>query len=247
MDRVTIFMRSAAAADFDEFANGETVYVFEQLLPGNTPRLMEGPIWAFVEWLMPELSGLEMCRRLRADPQLRDAHVTMVLEQDDFEHRRRALRAGADDCCVGPLSRHAVLDRVLALQACRMRPQHHTVERGALLIDLAAEQARWRGTPISLRPNELRLLRFFAENPNRVFSRHELIDALGKKDDAVDGRTVDVWVKRLRFGLKEAGAEQFLRTVLCQGLHLRRALTWCGLGSKLFRGRTAPGRIAPEA
>ena len=217
MNRVTIFMTSPAAADFEPFANGETVYAFQQLLSDGPPRLVEGPIWVFVEWLMPDLSGLEMCRRLRADPRLRDAHVTMVLEQDNLEDRRRALRAGADDYCIGPLSRHAALDRVLALQACRMRSRHQTVELGALLIDLAAEQARWHDTPISLRPNELRLLRFFAENPNRIFSRQELIEALGKQDDAMDGRTVDVWVKRLRWGLREAGAEQLLRTVRAKG------------------------------
>ena len=74
-------------------------------------------MWAFVDWVMPELAGLELCRRLRADSRTADAHVTMVLEEDDAEDRRRALRAGADDYVIGPLTRTAVLDRVLALQS----------------------------------------------------------------------------------------------------------------------------------
>lgn len=217
MDRVTIFTTSNAAARFEEFVNGETVYAFERLDAAGPARLVDGPVWAFVDWVMPDLSGLEMCRRLRADPRMQDAHVTMVLEQDDLEDRRRALRAGADDYCVGPLDRNTMLDRVLALQSCHQRKGSQTIQAGDLVIDLAAEQARWRGKPFTLRPNEFRLLRFLAENPNRVFSRAELIEGLGKKDDPVDHRTVDVWIKRLRFGLKAAGAGQVLRTVHAKG------------------------------
>jgi two-component system phosphate regulon response regulator PhoB len=167
---------------------------------------------------MPTISGLEMCRRLRADPRTADAHVTMVLEEDDAEDRRRALRAGADDYLVGPLSRTAVLDRVLALQS-RGAERHATrrFEAGALTIDMAALQARWAGEPIVLRPNEFRLLRFFAENPNRVLTREDLISGLGKREPAIDERTVDVWVGRLRRAIKAAGGGNPLRTVRSLG------------------------------
>ncbi|MDY7098484.1 MAG: response regulator transcription factor, partial [Pseudomonadota bacterium] len=181
-------------------------------------RLVEGPVWAFVDWVMDDLAGLEMCRRLRADPRTHEAHVTIVLEEDDAEDRRRALKAGADDYMLGPLTRTAVLDRVLALQS-RGAERHaaNRLESGALTIDMAALQARWAGEPITLRPNEFRLLRFFAENPNQVMSREDLISGLGKREPPIDERTVDVWIGRLRRALKAAGAGNPLRTVRSMG------------------------------
>lgn len=218
MNRVSIFSTDAVAAGFDDFVHGETVFSFD-LLPAEGPkRLIEGPAWAFVDWVMNDLSGLEMCRRLRADPRMRDAHVTMVLEHDDSDDRRRALKAGADDYAVGPLGRQAMLDRVLALHSAdRRQSSAHTIEIGDLQINVAGEQARWQGQLIELRPNEFRVLRFMAENPNRVLTRQELVAALGKAGDPDYLRTVDVWIKRLRFGLRSAGAHTLLRTVHGKG------------------------------
>ncbi len=87
-------------------------------------------------------------------------------------------------------------------------------EAGALSIDMAAAgKARWNGEPIMLRPNEFRLLRFFAENPNRVLTRDDLISGLGKREPPIDERTVDVWIGRLRRAIKAAGGGNPLRTV----------------------------------
>lgn len=218
MNRVSIFTTNPAAARFDDFVHGDTVFAFD-LLPAEGPRrLVEGPAWAFVDWVMSDLSGLEMCRRLRADPRMRDAHVTMVLERDDSDDRRRALKAGADDYAVGPLDRQVMLDRVLALYANdRPRSALQLLELGELQINVAGEQARWKGKLIPLRPNEFRVLRFMAENPNRVLARQELVDALGKAGDPDYLRTVDVWIKRLRFGLRNAGGSHLLRTVHGKG------------------------------
>ena len=119
---------------------------------------------------------------------------------------------------VGPLTRTAVLDRVLALQS-RGSERHATrlFELGALVIDMAALQARWAGEPITLRPNEFRLLRFLAENPNRVLTREDLISGLGKREPPIDERTVDVWIGRLRRAIKSAGGGNPLRTVRSLG------------------------------
>lgn len=218
MDVVNIFLTSELGESLDDFVHHDRRFTFDKLGPDGPRRLVEGPMWAFVDWVMPTISGLEMCRRLRADPRTADAHVTMVLDEDDAEDRRRALRAGADDYLVGPLSRTAVLDRVLALQS-RGAERHATrrFEAGALTIDMAALQARWAGEPIVLRPNEFRLLRFFAENPNRVLTREDLISGLGKREPAIDERTVDVWIGRLRRAIKAAGGGNPLRTVRSLG------------------------------
>jgi two-component system phosphate regulon response regulator PhoB len=218
MDVITIFLTSELGESLDDFLHDQRRFTFDRLGPEGPRRLVEGPMWAFIDWVMEDLSGLEMCRRLRADPRTADAHITMVLEADDPEDRRRALRAGADDYVVGPLTRTLVLDRVLALQA--RGAERHATRRfaaGALSIDMAALQARWNGTPIPLRPNEFRLLRFFAENPNRVLTRKELIEGLGKRETPIDERTVDVWVGRLRRAIRAAGGGNPLRTVRLVG------------------------------
>ncbi len=218
MKRVSIFTTDPAAALFEDFAHDGTVFAIQLLRAEQPQRLLDGPFWAFVDWMLDDLSGLEMCRRLRADPRMRDAHVTIVLDQDDPEDRRRAIRAGADDYVIGPLTRQIMLDRVLALYTSDMRKSAMPMlELGELHINVAGEQARWRGQQIALRPNEFRVLRFLAENPNRVLSRQELVHALGKAGDPDYLRTVDVWIKRLRFGLRQAQAGHLLRTVHGRG------------------------------
>lgn len=218
MDVINIFLTNELGETLEDFVHGGSRFTFDRIDKDGPKRLVDGPMWVFVDWVMDDLAGLEMCRRLRADPRTSDGHVTMVLEQDDVEDRRRALRAGADDYIVGPLKRNAVLDRVLALQT-RHGERHATqrMELGELSIDMAALQARWNGEPIMLRPNEFRLLRFFAENPNRVLSREDLINGLGKREPPIDERTVDVWIGRLRRAIKAAGGGNPLRTVRSMG------------------------------
>jgi two-component system phosphate regulon response regulator PhoB len=218
MDVVNIFLTSDLGESLEDFVHDQRRFTFDKLGAEGPRRLVEGPMWAFVDWVMPDLAGLEMCRRLRADPRTAEAHVTMVLEEDDAEDRRRALRAGADDYVIGPLTRTAVLDRVLALQS-RGSERHATqkFQLGALTIDMAALQARWAGEPITLRPNEFRLLRFLAENPNKVLTREDLIAGLGKREPPIDERTVDVWIGRLRRAIKAAGGGNPLRTVRSLG------------------------------
>ncbi|AOL95562.1 response regulator transcription factor [Porphyrobacter sp. LM 6] len=218
MDVVNIFLTSDLGESLEDFVHDHRCFTFDRLGPDGPKRLVEGPMWAFVDWVLPDLAGLELCRRLRADPRTADAHVTMVLEADDAEDRRRALRAGADDYVIGPLTRTAVLDRVLALQSRGTeRNATRLFERGALVIDMAALQARWNGVPIVLRPNEFRLLRYFAENPNRVLTREDLIGGLGKREPPIDERTVDVWIGRLRRAIKASGGGNPLRTVRSLG------------------------------
>ncbi len=214
----TIFLTDPLADELDDFTHGDNRYTFARLGPDGPRQLAEGPVWVFVDWVMDDLAGLEMCRRLRADFRTAAAHITMVLETDDVEDRRRALKAGADDYIVGKLDRTRVLDRVMAVRSdAQAQRATRLISVGDLSIDLAALQARWAGRAVALRPNEFRLLRFFAENPNCVLSRRQLITGLGKQEPAIDERTVDVWVGRLRRSLKIAGAGNPLRTVRSLG------------------------------
>ncbi len=218
MDVVNIFLTSAMGDTMEDFLHDGRRFTFGRLDTEGPRRLVEGPAWAFVDWVMDDMAGLEMCRRLRADTRTGASHIIMVLEADDPEDRRRALRAGADDYMIGPLDRTKVLDRVLAAEP-QFQHRHAAgrFELGDLSIDMAALQARWAGTPIVLPPNEFRLLRFLGENPNRVLTREELIAGLGKQEPPLDARTVDVWIGRLRRALKAAGAGNPLRTVRSLG------------------------------
>ncbi|MXO59977.1 response regulator [Altererythrobacter salegens] len=218
MNLFLIFGTSEEVGSFEEFELNDAKFAFRYLPPEGPSALIEGPCWIFVDWMLPELSGLEMCHRLRADTRTKDAHITMVLELDDIEDRRRALRAGADDYMLQPASRQAMLDRILAHNPVNgFRGAPEMIEAGRLKIMPAAERACWNDEVLTLSPNEFRLLRFIAENPNRVLSRKELISALGKSGDPDYLRTVDVWIKRLRSALRKAGAGQILRTVTNKG------------------------------
>jgi len=217
METVNIFLTGPAVA-MDDFEHDGRRFVFARLDADGPRQLVDGPAWIFVDWLMESMAGLELCRRLRADPRTAAAHITMVLEADDPEDRRRALRAGADDYAIGPLDRRAILDRVLAVDPqARRHFAPGRMELGALTIDLAALQARWNGRPIVLPPNEFRLLRLMAEHADHVLTREDVIEGLGKHGHPLDARTVDVWVGRLRRALKAAGAGNPVRTVRSLG------------------------------
>ena len=179
---------------------------------------VSGRVWCFVDWLLPSISGLEVCRRLRKSPMTAQSHVTMVLDEDDSDTRRRALRAGADNYVPGPLSVEIVIDRLGQYRT--VVPANFGARRisnGPVTLDVAAHQMRYRNRVIPLRPNEFRLLTHFFEHPDQLFTRIQLITMLGKDCGEIDERTVDVWVGRLRRSLKAHGVPDQLRTVRSMG------------------------------
>lgn len=218
MKRIDVLLTSEPADGSATFSHGDLEVVFHRWSRNAQLPLIEGALWAFVDLVLPEISGLEVCRRLRVDPLTAQAHITMVLDENDPEIRRRVLRAGADDYMAGPVSRAAVLDRVLASRPAEVDPGVlRTISLGELSVDPAAFQARYAGRVVPLMPNEFRLLRYLAEHPGRVFTRSQLIAALGKQELPMDERTVDVWIGRLRRSLRAAGGGEMLRTVRSLG------------------------------
>ncbi len=177
-----------------------------------------GRVWCFIDWLLPSISGLEVCRRLRESAIAANCHITMVLDEDDSEIRRRALRAGADDYVPGPLTVEVIVERLgqnRSIHQVNAAPRR--LSNGPVTMDLSAHQLRYRNKVIHLRPNEFRLLTHFIENPDQLFTRHQLIAMLGKDCGEIDERTVDVWVGRLRRSLKANGVPDQLRTVRSMG------------------------------
>lgn len=170
-----------------------------------------GPLWLFIDWLLPESSGLELCRRLRAQRRTAEACIFLVIEDDDRETRRRALKAGADDYVRGPLTVTSIAARMCEAAPLPARAEN-VLAHGTLKLDREAYQVRAAGSPVAMRPNEFLLLAFFLENRDRVVSRRELIGAL-KGEESVDERTVDVWIGRLRRALASAKVSVPIRTV----------------------------------
>lgn len=195
--------------------------------PAEFPRLVREGLapWLFVDWLLPDMSGLELCRRAREAAPPGTAHITLVIEDAEGDCRRRALAAGADDYMVGTLDAPALVARaagpVAASTGAPQRGVH--LRHGLLTVDRAAFQARYDGRLLVLRPNEFRLLYHFVEHPDQVFSREALIGSLGKQEEATDERTVDVWVGRLRRALRAQGVPDPLRTVRSYGYVLDSA------------------------
>lgn len=214
MRRLTVLHTSPLADGTARFDHSEIQILFHQWSGFDNLPLLEGAIWAFIDWDLQGVSGLEVCRRLRCNPLTARAHISMVLPEADLECGRSAVRAGADDYLIGPVDRSRILDLILATTLDDMPTDAvRTRSVGDLTVDFASFQARWKGKALPLMPNEFRLLRFLIEHPGRVFTRTQLIAALGKKEPPLDERTVDVWVRRLRTSLRTAGASEMVRTV----------------------------------
>lgn len=218
MQRINVLVAGKLPNLAEPFVHGEWEVIFHVWSHGEPVPLLDGATFAFVDWLLADMTGIEACRRLRCNPLTANCHIVIVLETDDREARRRALAAGADDYMTGPLDRAKILDRVLVSRLSEMAGAVTTsVSLGDLTVDMAAHQARWKGKPLSLMPNDLRLLRYFIEHPGRIFTRSQLIAALGKQAEAIDERTVDVWIGRLRRALRQAKVTTTVRTVRSLG------------------------------
>lgn len=179
---------------------------------------ISGPAVIFIDWLLDEGSGLELCRRLRSDPSNADAHIVIVLDDHDRELRRRALHAGADDYVIGPLTPDLLTKGFSGTGLiCSDTTSRRAGALAAIELDQRSFQIRAMGKLVTMAPNEFRLLAYLLENTDRLLTRHELIEALRNREDAVDERTVDVWIGRIRRALMAVGVKSPIRTVRSLG------------------------------
>ena len=176
-------------------------------------------IWCFVDFVMHPISGIEMCRRLRNELATHDANITMVFEKLDSDLVSRALKAGADDYTIGTLTLSDIFHR-LDTKSIPTTWLNAKIELGELAIEPLARRIRYRGQRVDLAPNEFNLLLHLAHQPDRVFTREDIIKLIGKPSEEIDNRTVDVWIGRLRKALKLAGAPDIIRTVRPMGYML---------------------------
>lgn len=178
----------------------------------------ENPDIIVLDWMLPSVSGIEVCRQLKTRPDTRNVPVIMLSARSEEVDRVRGLETGADDYVVKPYSVVELMARVRA-QLRRARPSSAGVrlEYDDIILDSETHRVMRSERPLKLGPTEFRLLSTFMEKPGRVWSREQLLDRVWGRDIYVDTRTVDVHIGRLR---KALGAPDVLRTVRGAGYAL---------------------------
>jgi len=192
--------------------NGEDGLI---LVDENDPDLI------VLDWMMPQLSGIEVCRRLKSNSKTRQIPVIMLSARAEEVDRVRGLETGADDYVVKPYSVIELMARVKAhLRRIRAAAVGDRLEYGDIMLDPETHKVFRSQSELKLGPTEFRLLSTFMEKPGRVWSRDQLLDRVWGRDIYVDTRTVDVQVGRLRKALCQYGGDDPLRTVRGAGYAL---------------------------
>ena len=181
----------------------------------------DAPDIIVLDWMMPQLSGIEVCRRLKIRPETRSIPIIMLSARSEEVDKVRGLETGADDYVVKPYSVVELMARVRS-QLRRVRPTTVGVrlEFDDIVLDAETHKVSRSDKPVKLGPTEFRLLSTFMEKPGRVWSREQLLDRVWGRDIYVDTRTVDVHIGRLRKSLTQHGGNDPLRTVRGAGYAL---------------------------
>lgn len=174
-----------------------------------------------LDWMMPNLSGIEVCRRLKIRTETRNIPIIMLSARSEEVDRVRGLETGADDYVIKPYSVIELMARVRS-QLRRVRPaaSGERLEYEDIVLDATSHRVNRGKVELKLGPTEFRLLSTFMEKPGRVFSREQLLDRVWGRDIYVDTRTVDVHIGRLRKALTQHGGSDPLRTVRGAGYAL---------------------------
>jgi two-component system phosphate regulon response regulator PhoB len=178
----------------------------------------ERPDLIVLDWMLPGISGIEVCRLLRARPETRDIPIIMLTARGEETERVRGLATGADDYLVKPFSVPELLARVRTILR-RVNPDAvaELLNAGDIVLDRRARRVTRSKRDVNLSPTEFRLLEHLMQNPGRVYSRAQLLDAVWGRDIYVDERTVDVHVGRLRKSLQRGRETDPIRTVRSMG------------------------------
>jgi len=177
-----------------------------------------------LDWLLPLVSGIEVCRQIRRSPQTRNLPVVMLTARGEEVDRVRGLNSGADDYIAKPFSLRELTARLRAvIRRAQPNSADETLQFDEVAVDVGAHRVTRAGKPIHLGPTEFRLLLYLMRHPGRVFSREQLLDAVWGHDVYVEARTVDVHIRRLRKALNADGGDDIVRTVRSAGYSLDRA------------------------
>ncbi|MGO4124676.1 phosphate regulon transcriptional regulator PhoB [Inquilinus sp. YAF38] len=179
------------------------------------------PDLVLLDWMLPHLSGIEVCRQLRRGAKTRDIPVIMLTARGEEGDRVRGLDSGADDYVAKPFSTPELMARIKAvLRRTSPSSAGDILSYADLSMDLGGHRVRRGNRDVHLGPTEFRLLRHFMQHPGRVFSREQLLDIVWGHDVYVEPRTVDVHIRRLRKALNDESETDLIRTVRSAGYSL---------------------------
>ena len=176
------------------------------------------PDLVLVDWMLPDMSGLELTRTLKRERETRELPVIMLTARAEEGDKVNGLESGADDYVTKPFSPRELIARINAvLRRSGASGLDHVVEFEALKLDQQGQRITVEGQTVPLGPTEYRMLEFFMTHPERVFSRDQLLDRLWGGNVYVEERTIDVHVRRLRKSLEKFGLDRLVQTVRGSG------------------------------
>jgi two-component system, OmpR family, phosphate regulon response regulator PhoB len=222
--KVLIIEDEPALAELLRYNLESEGYAVRHTARGDDAEMMvaeEHPDLVLLDWMLPEVSGIEICRRIRARPDSRNIPILMLTARGEEGDRIRGLSTGADDYVVKPFSLPELMARVRAILR-RAAPDRiaDVLTMGDIALDRAAHRVTRGPREVRLGPTEFRLLEFLMESPGRVLSRVQLLDGVWGRDAYVDERTVDVHIGRLRMALIRGKESDPVRTVRGSGYML---------------------------
>ena len=179
------------------------------------------PDLILMDWMLPDLSGVEICKQLKKNKKFSDIPIIMLTAKGEEEDKLKAFDTGADDYVTKPFSQKELNARIKSLLR-RSKPQSSSdiVEFIDLKIDRITKRVYRKDKEISLGPTEFKLLDFFIKNPKRVYSREQLLNNVWGENIYVESRTVDVHIRRLRQAINIDGSKSLIRTVRSAGYSL---------------------------
>ena len=193
-------------ADYTTF-EAENCAIARKLIVDEQPDL------AIVDWMLPDMSGLELVRMLKRDRHNDDLGIIMLTARADEYDKVAGLEGGADDYITKPFSPRELLARIQAVLRRAASNDDELIEEGNIVLDGAGHRVTANGSTVRLGPTEYRLLQYLISHPDRVYSREQLLDRVWGANVYVEERTVDVHVRRLRKALTAEGADKYIQTV----------------------------------
>ena len=175
------------------------------------------PDMVLLDWMLPDLSGLELARSLRRDQATRELPIMMLTARAAEDDKVLGLESGADDYLTKPFSARELVARIQALLRRAAGAEGESLAVGGLRLDPASHRVSADGAEVTLGPTEYRLLKFFMSQPDRVFSRAQVLDRVWGGNVYIEERTVDVHIRRLRKALAPHGCDAYIQTVRGSG------------------------------
>ncbi len=194
-------------ADFQVTAAGSAEQA-QQILEDHRVDLL------ILDWMLPGISGVELARRLKKQPGLKDLPIILLTARGEEEDKIRGLEIGADDYMTKPFSPKELIARIKAvMRRSGKLPESGQLSLGDLILDLEQHRLTIAGKTLDVSPTEFRLMQFFMTNPDKVYSRTHLLDQVWGRSVYIEERTVDVHIRRLRKILAEYDREELIQTV----------------------------------